>query len=282
MLAHNVEDQHVTLTPAEKSVLEAALYDTYRAAGISTSYETHTRRAPLLRDLYQMLLSEEYASQEVSLSLAQRLRRYTEGSLSGLFSDYTNIDLSNTVVQFDTKELDGELRPVVLLMLSNLIWSISFGSSIPRFLFIDELATMSRFRSGQLFLEEIFQRARKHFLSVTGITQHVNQLSETIVANCATHILLHQDDTTLSRVSDLFRLSPREAQMISSFNKGEALLLTHGKRMMARFVASPEEDKLITTNRRQIAKLEAAAAARLARFEVEPREAREENTHDFK
>jgi type IV secretory pathway VirB4 component len=188
------------------------------------------------------------------------LRRYTDGSLSGLFSGPTNIDLNNTLIQFDVKELDSELRPVALMMISNYIWNIAFGSNIPRFLFIDELATVGRYRAGQQFLEEIFQRARKHYLSVTGITQEPGHLSKSIVANAACHILFHQDDTTIHTIADLFRLSGREAQRVRGFDKGEALLLAGGKRMTVRFMASPQEDKLITTNRRQIAAMGTAAA----------------------
>ena len=259
MLAHTVEDRANTLSPQEKSLLDAALYECYRSVGISTDRITHSRRAPLLRDLHQILSSEVCGPDPTNL--AQRLRRYVDGSLSGLFSDYTNINLDNTVIQFDVKELDGELRPVAFMMIANFIWSVAFGSNITRFLFIDELATIGRYKAGQEFLEEIFQRGRKHNISVTGMTQQPEHLTRSIIANCAAHILLHQDDTTIDYVSDLFKLSRREAQRVTGFDKGEALLLMNGKRMQVRFIASSLEDKLITTNRRQIAKLEAAAAS---------------------
>jgi type IV secretory pathway VirB4 component len=258
MLAFNVEDKESSLTPAEKSLLDAALYTCYREAGISPDRATHTRPAPLLGDLHRVLPSEACGPDPTGL--AQRLRRYVDGSLSGLFSGPTNVRLDSTVIQFDVRDLESEqLRAVTLMMISNLVWNLSFGSSIPRFLFIDELATVGRYRAGQYFLEEVFQRARKHYLSVTGMTQEVSRLTTSIIANCATHILLHQDDTTLDVVADRFKLSSREVTRVRGFDKGEALMLTSGKRMMVRFLASPQEDKLITTNRRQIAALEAAA-----------------------
>jgi type IV secretory pathway VirB4 component len=261
MLAHNVEDKASSLTPQEKSLLDATLYEAYRRAGISPDRTTHQRPAPLLRDVQRILAGEVCGPDPTGL--AQRLRRYTDGSLSGLFSDQTNIDLHNTVIQFDVKELaEGELRPITLMMISNLIWNIAFASRIPRFLFIDEMATVGRYRSGQYFLEEIFQRARKHYLSVVGMTQEPGHLSKAIIANCASHVLLHQDDTTLDTITDLFKLSSREAMRLRGFDRGEALLLAGGKRMMVRFVASPLEDRLITTNRRQIAAIEATAATR--------------------
>lgn len=259
MLAFNVEDRASTLTPQEKSLLDAALYEAYREAGISSDRATHNRPAPLLHDVYRVLSNEVCGPD--STGLAQRLRRYTSGSLSGLFSGHTNINLNNTVIQFDTKELTGELRPVALMMIANFVWNVAFGSSIIRFLFIDELATVTRYKAGKEFVEEMFQRGRKHNVSVTGMTQEPGHLSRNIIANCATHILMHQDDTTIDYVSDLFKLSAREAQRVRGLDKGEALLLTNGKRMQVRFIASPMEDKLITTSRRQIAQLEVVPVA---------------------
>jgi type IV secretory pathway VirB4 component len=259
MLAYNTDDQQNTLNPQEKSLLDAALYETYRRAGIFADRETHSRPAPLLRDLYDVLLEGICGPDDTDL--APRLRRYTHGSLSGLFSERTNINLNNSCVQFDIKELESELRPVGFMLISQYIWNIAFSSPLPRFLFIDELATIGRYKSGQYFLEEIFQRARKYGVSVTGMTQDAGSLSNTIIANSAMHILLHQNDNTIDRATDLFKLSGREAQHVRSFDKGEALLLAAGKRMIVKFSASPEEDRLITTNRRQIEALEAAAAA---------------------
>jgi hypothetical protein len=259
MLAYNIEDTTSTLMPQEKSLLDASLYECYRRVGIYADRSTHQRPAPLLRDLLEILTSEICGPD--TTNLAGRLRRYTHGSLSGLFSGHTNIRLDATVVQFDVKELESELRPIALLMISNFVWNVAFSSRIPRFLFIDEMATVGRYRAGQHFLEEMFQRARKHYLSVTGITQEPGHLTKSIVANCASQVLLHQDDTTIDTIQDLFKLSAREAQRVRGFDKGEALLLANGRRIQVRFLAAPQEDAFITTNRRQIAALEAAAMA---------------------
>jgi type IV secretory pathway VirB4 component len=259
LLAYNLDNAQSTLDAQEKSLLDAALYETYRRAGIYADRATHDKPAPLLRDLLAVLTSEVCGPDTSNLS--QRLRRYTHGSLAGLFSGPTNIELNNTVIQFDVKDLEAELRPTGLMLISQYIWNTAFTSPLPRFLFIDELLTVTRYRSGQIFVEEIFQRARKYGLSVTGMTQEASSLSKSIIANSATHILLHQDDSTADVAADLFKLSSREVQRVRGFDKGEALLLAGGKRMQVKFSASPEEDKLITTNRRQIAALEAAATA---------------------
>jgi len=252
MLAHTVDDKGATLLPDEKSELEAALYECYRRAGIDATRKTHNRPAPLLRDLYEVLMEDES-------HLARRLRRYTHGSLAGLFSGPTNIKLDATVVQFDVREMESELRPTGLMLISQHIWNCAFTNPIPRFLYIDELATVGRYKAGQDFLEELFQRSRKHGLSVTGITQHAKHLSESIIANCSSHILMHQDDTSLKYIKEMFQLSDRECQLLRSFSVGEALMLVNGKRLVVRFVPSPLELKVMTTNRRHIAAMQEIA-----------------------
>lgn len=253
MLAHKSPDSpNATLSEEEKSLLDIALYEVYRRVGITSSYETHNRQAPLLRDLYHVLETGDVG--EDTTGLARRLRRFVNGSLSGLFAGPTNVVLDNPLVVFDLKELDDELRPLALLMISDQVWNRAFASLIPRFLIIDELATLYRYRSGARFAEDMFARARKQYLSITGITQHPGLFEESaIMANCSTHVLLGQNHTTIDQVAKMFKLSPREAQLLRSFKRGQALMLVDGKRMQVSFEASEMEYKLANTDPRELA-----------------------------
>jgi len=253
MLAHrSPENPDATLSVEEKALLDIALYECYRKVGISSDPETHQRPAPLLRDLSSTLESGDCG--EDTTGLARRLKRYVKGSLSGLFTDQTNVSLENPFVVFDVRDLDDELRPIALLMIAHAVWNLSFASTMPRLLIIDELATLYRYRAGARFAEEMFQRARKQYLAITGITQHPRLFQESaILANCATHILFRQDHTTAEEVGQLFKLSSREIQLVRSFRRGEALMLMDGKRMPVRFLASEQEHRLATTNPRELA-----------------------------
>ena len=48
----------------------------------------------------------------------------------------------------------------------------AFSSKIPRLLIVDEAATLMVYESGQIFLEDLVRRARKHYLGVIVISQH--------------------------------------------------------------------------------------------------------------
>lgn len=257
MLAHHSPDNpDAALSVEEKSLLDVALYETYRRVGISADRDTHHHRPPLLRDLYHVLESGDCG--EDPTRLAQRLRRFVSGSLSGLFADYTNVQLSNPFIVFDVKELDGELRTLALMLVSNLVWSRSFASTIPRLFVIDELATLYRYRSGKRFAEELFRRARKQYLGVTGITQDPALFQDgSLLSNCDVHILMKQDHSTLNLVEQLYRLSPQEVALLRNLRQGEALMLVDGKRMHVRFLASALEHQLASTQPSELAEQEA-------------------------
>jgi hypothetical protein len=256
MLAlHSPDNPNATLTFEEKSLLDIALYETYRRYAITSDRTSHGRPAPQLRDLYNVLVSGEIG--EDTTNLAQRLRRYVSGSLAGLFSGATNVDLTSHLVVFDTYGLDSELRALILMLITNLVWNVSFGSKIPRMLVIDELLTLYRHRSGRLFIEEMFQNARKNYLGVVGITQDPMILKDsTVLANSATKLLMKQDATTAAQTEALFQLSPQEGKLTRSFKRGEGLMLVDGKRMHLLFPSSSEEHRLASTLPEELARWE--------------------------
>ncbi|GHO88155.1 hypothetical protein [Dictyobacter formicarum] len=251
MLANRTPDGGGTLDSSEHGLLDRALYEAYRKVGISKEPQTHTRPAPLMRDLYEVLEKGDCGPDPTGLK--QRLRRYVKGSLAGLFDGATNVSLDRMIVTFDLYDLSTELRPIGLFLVSNFVWTQSFQSSIPRQLIVDEAATLMDYKSGAVFLEDLVRRARKYYLGVTVISQHPRIFQDSAIpANCATHVLMRQDATSVDLVEGMFKLSTREVQLLRRLPVGEALLLTSEKRLHVRFEASEVEHLLATTDRREI------------------------------
>jgi hypothetical protein len=252
MLADRTPEGAGKLSSDEKGLLDRALYESYRKVGITKERTTHHRPAPLMRDLYEVLASGVCGPD--THGLTQRLRRYVHGSLAGLFAGQTNISLDRMIITFDIYDLETELRPIGLFLVSNFVWTQSFQSKIPRQLIVDEAATLTQYESGAIFLEDLVRRARKHYLGVTVISQHARIFEHSsIPANCATHVLMRQDATSLDLLVQMFKLSSREAQLLCHLGKGEALLITNEKRLPIRFAASDVEHLLATTDPREIA-----------------------------
>jgi hypothetical protein len=252
MLADRTPQGAGRLDSQEKGLLDRAFYETYRRVGITSDVKTHDRPAPLMRDLYDVLESEVCGPDVTGLT--PRLRRFVHGSLAGLFAGPTNVRLDQMIVNFDIHDLETELRPIGLFLVSNFVWTESFHSRIPRLLVVDEAATLYHYESGAAFLEDFVRRARKYYVGVILISQHPLLFQQSsIPANCATKVLLRQDATTLDLLEQMLKLSWREVQLLRHLPIGEALLLTGEKRLHVRFEASELEHLLATTDPQEIA-----------------------------
>ena len=249
MLADRTPTGTKELTAKEHSLLDQAILEIYRQMGITNDIVTHDRPAPLMRDLYRYLkkTKEEQPTFDPT-GLTDRLERYVNGSLKGLFDGPTNISLDRMMIDFDIKGLETELRPIGLFLITNFVWTESYHSKIPRILVVDEAATLMEYESGKKFLEDLVRRIRKQYGGVWVISQHpLIFLDTSIPSNCATHVLMRQDATTLDLIERMFKLSSREIQLLRRLPIGEALLLTSEKRLHIRFEASEVEHLLATT-----------------------------------
>jgi hypothetical protein len=242
-----------TLTEAEDSLIDLALYETYKRAGVTRDPSTHHHAAPLLSDLAEVLASQ--LGGEDKTGLLPRLRRFVDGSLSGLFRGATTLRVDSPIVVFDTHECETDIQQIIALFLvSNFVWGQTFQSTIPRQLIVDEAASLVQYRSGKRFLEDLVRRARKNFLGVTTITQHPSTFANsTIIANSAIKVLMRPDPVTLELISQMFKLSEREGSRILRLKIGEGLLIVGDQRMIVQFETSELEHLLATTNPSEIA-----------------------------
>ena len=152
----------------EKGTLDAALYETYRRAGITEDPATHVREVPVLRDLLAVLREADEP-----LGLADRLERYVHGSLGHVFSERTTAALDRPFVVFNVRDLDEELRPLATYLIADHVWGEVRRDPKPRVLLIDEAWSLMRYPEGARFLSQLARQARKRWLGLTTVTQDV-------------------------------------------------------------------------------------------------------------
>lgn len=252
MLADRTPQGRSALLSSEGGLLDRAIYETYRRAGITKHPSTHHRPAPLMADLHAVLASGVCG--EDKTDLAGRLGPYVEGSLRGLFEQPTDVELENPLIIFDLHDLEDELEPVGLFLVSDFVLKHSFQSTTRRRLIIDEVATLYQFESGATFIEDLVRRARKHYLGVTVITQYPDFLEESsIPGNCAVHILMGQEATSLDLITRMFKLSPAETQELSRLTRGEGLMLIGAQHLVVQFATSDLGHLVATTDPEEIA-----------------------------
>lgn len=239
----------------ERAILDRALFQTYATVGISADPTTHDRPAPLLRDLATTLAA---TPGDLPQSLATRLDRYVGGSLAGLFTGPTNVELDRSFVVFNIQSLEPELRPLGIHLITNFIWTQVRRAHRPRLLIIDEAWSLLQYPEGGAFLAGMARRARKYYLGLVTITQDVADFLEsehgrTVLANAALKLLLKQDSTTIDPVVTAFGLSSAERQFLLGAGKGEGLFFARSSHVALRIEASPAEHRLATTAPRELA-----------------------------
>jgi len=241
------------LSPVEESDLDAALIETYAKAGITNDPLTHTAQPPTIMDLYDTLLHMGGTGPQ----LAQRLRKYTSGTFAGIFSTQSNIDINNPLVVFNIRDLEDELRPVAMYIVLNYIWNKTKTDQKRRMLIVDEAWQLMKYEDSANFMFSLAKRARKYNLSITTITQDVedfmgSRMGRAIVANASMQFLLKQSPSAVDVLSDVFKLTSEEKKRLSQFPVGQGLFFAGQNHVHIQVVASPTEASLITTNPQEV------------------------------
>lgn len=264
-----------SLTPTEDAVLNRALILTYRQKGITDDPATHKLEAPRLEDLYRALVGME---DEVAKNVSARLEKYVMGSVKGIFDQQSNVDLDGKITVFTLRELADEIRPIVMFMILDYIWTKVRRDLKRRLLVVDEAWYLMRHEDSAKILQGFVKRARKYYLGVTVISQNVDDFlgsayGKAIVTNSALQMLLKQSTAAINQVADTFYLSQGERHMLLSANVGEGLFFAGQNHVALRVVSSPDEHALATSKPSEvIARKQAEADQR-----TEIREQRTEN-----
>lgn len=245
------------LSPAEEADLDQALIDTYARVGITSDPLTHNSTPPTINDLYETLLHMGGSGPQ----LAQRLRKYTTGTFAGIFSQQSNIDINNTMVVFNIRDLEDELRPVAMYIVLSHIWNKTRTEQKKRLLIVDEAWQLMKYDDSANFLFSLAKRARKYYLGLTTITQDVedfmsSKMGRAIVANSSMQLLLKQSSSAVDVLGDVFKLTEEERKRLANFPVGQGLFFAGQNHVHIQIIASPTEQSLITTNPQQVAAMQ--------------------------
>lgn len=237
------------MSPSEEADLDMALINTYANKGITNDPLTHTTEPPVMSELVDTLNSMGGTGP----GMASRLRRFTEGSFSGIFSQQSNVDLDNKFVVFNIRDLEEELRPIGMFIVLNYTWNRIKSQKRRRILIVDEAWQLMKYQDSAQFLFSIAKRARKYYVGLTTISQDVEdflstRLGRAVVTNSSIQILLKQSTAAVDIIAETFKLTTEERKRLSQFPVGEGLFFAGLSHVVIRILASPMEEQLITTN----------------------------------
>ncbi|KAB6796980.1 ATP-binding cassette domain-containing protein [Bifidobacterium longum] len=212
------------LDPLQKGLVDQCvsnLYTRYRNQGGGVVQ-------PTLQDLHDEL---QAGGDQVSRYLADALNPYITGSMSG-FNGQTNVDLSNRFTVFDVSGLSGELRTFGMMVVIDQVWNRVIRNKANgrrTWLYVDEF---HRFFSNQYAaaqFKDIYKRARKYGLGVTGITQNVEEIldlqdAREMLSNSDFLMLLSQNSTDADALCELLTLSEEQRQYFTGVLPGQGLM----------------------------------------------------------
>lgn len=238
------------LDASHDAILDRALVETYHQKGITTDPQTQKLTPPLMEDLYKVLLGMEDASAK---ELALRLERFIKGSLSGLFNEQSNFDITNPFTVFNIKFLEDELRPIAMHIILDFVWTKVRKSLKKRLLILDEAWYMMKYEDSASFVYGVAKRARKYYLALTTATQDVEDFLSTdygkaVLSNSSIQMLLKQSPTEIDLVADVFYLTVGEKQLLLSAGVGEGLFFAGQSHVAMQILAAPFEHQTITSN----------------------------------
>ena len=148
------------------------------------------------------------------------------------------------------------LHAASLLIFTKIWQMIDAGEVIPlqdpKLVIVDEVWMFTQLPAASRFLEGVSRRGRKRNVIFVLSTQRVLDVLEgaggrAILENCATKVLMRQDESAVRAIGEAFRLSDSEVDAIADMPVGRGILIAENARVPVSFIASREEYALFTT-----------------------------------
>ncbi|HEX9609116.1 MAG TPA: DUF87 domain-containing protein [Candidatus Paceibacterota bacterium] len=250
------------LTPEEDAIIDRAITETYALKDITGESNFEKADAPLLSD-FELVL----AGMEGSDSLVQRLSKYTKGTWAGFLNRSTNVDINKKFVVFSVRDMEDDLKPVAMYIVTHYIWNAIRKQLKKRLLVIDEAWWMMKSDDTASFLYSMAKRGRKYYLGLSTITQDVDDFLKSpygvpMLTNSALQLLLKQSPTSIDLIQRTFNLSDEEKYLLLESDVGEGIFFAGLKHVAIKTIASYTEDQIITSDPSQL------LAIRKAREEI--------------
>lgn len=241
------------LTPEEDSIVDRALTETYAIKDITPQTESFEDiEFPLLKDFADVL-----SGIEGSENISQRLSKYIDGVWSGFIGQPSNVDINKKLICFSIRDMEDELKPVAMYIITHFIWGEVRKELKKRLLIIDEAWIMMKNDDTASFLFGMAKRGRKYYLGLATITQDVGDFLRSpyglpIITNSSMQLLLKQSPSSIDLVQKTFNLTDEEKYLLLQSGVGEGIFFAGQKHVAIKVISSYIEDQIVTTNPEQL------------------------------
>lgn len=240
------------LTPEEDAIIDQAITETYALKDINGDVDFTKLEPPLLSD-FETVLQGIGGSDD----LLARLSKYTKGTWSGFINQPSNVDINKKLVCFSIRDMEDELKPVAMYIITHYIWNAVRKDIRKRLLVVDEAWIMMKNDDTASFLFGLAKRGRKYYLGLATITQDVGDFLKSpyglpIITNSSIQLLLKQSPSSIDVVQKTFNLTDEEKFLLLESGVGEGIFFAGLKHVAIKVVASYTEDQIITSDPSQL------------------------------
>jgi conjugal transfer ATP-binding protein TraC len=255
------------LTQEEDAIIDRAISETYALKDITPDSKFAELEPPLLSD-FELVLG----GMEGGETLVQKLSKYTKGTWSGFINKPTNVDINKKFVVFSVRDMEDELKPVAMYIITHYIWSAVRKELRKRLLVIDEAWWMMKSEDTASFLLSLAKRGRKYYLGLATITQDVEDFLRSpygtpIITNSSIQLLMKQSPSSIDIIQQTFNLTDEEKYLLLESNRGEGIFFAGLKHVAIKIHASYTEDQLITSDPAQVLAIKRAKAEMMGETE---------------
>lgn len=246
------------LNAEEDALIDRAITETYALKDITVDSDFSSVEPPLLSDMAVVLAGMDGAE-----SILRKLEKYTTGSWSGFLNKPSNVDINRKFVVFSIRDMEDELKPVAMYIITHFIWNEIRKNLKKRLMVVDEAWWMMKNEDTASFLYSIAKRGRKYYLGLATITQDVEDFLKSpygrpILTNSSMQLLLKQSPTTIDVLKDAFNLTDAEKYTLLEANVGEGIFFAGLKHVAIKIVSSYTEEQIITSDPAQVLAIQAA------------------------
>ncbi|MFA6340886.1 MAG: DUF87 domain-containing protein [Candidatus Paceibacterota bacterium] len=246
------------LTAEEDAIIDRAISETYALKDITPDSDFANIEPPLLSD-FELVLSGMKGAE----GIVQKLSKYTRGTWAGFLNKPTNININYKFIVFSIRDMEDELKPVAMYLITHYIWNAIRRVTKKRLLVIDEAWWMMKSEDTASFLFSLAKRGRKYFLGLATITQDVEDFIKSpyglpILTNSSMQILLKQSPTVIDNLQKVFNLTDEEKYLLLESDVGEGIFFVGLKHVAIKIIASYTEDQIITSDPSQLLSIKKA------------------------
>lgn len=251
------------LSPEEDSIMDRAITETYALKDITANSDFTKAEPPLMSDFEMVLASMEGAG-----SLLERLRKYTRGTWAGFINNPTNVDINKKMVVFSIRDMEDELKPAAMYIITHFIWNAVRKNIKKRLLVVDEAWVMMQNEEAASFLFMLAKRGRKYFMGLATITQDVGDFVRSrygipIITNSSIQLLLKQSPTAIDTLQEVFHLTNEEKYTLLESGVGEGIFFAGLKHVAIKIISSYTEDQIVSSDPNQLLKMKKERAEQM-------------------